>query len=348
MPKDLAIQTPAERFSDPPPWFQPRHRSRPRPSLEPVDVSVVVTIFNEQETLIPLYQEIVSALSREKWELIIVDDGSTDGSYETASELYQKDRRVSVVGLRRNFGKTTALSAGISMARGTFLVTVDGDLQDDPREIPKMLEALEDDFDLVTGWRRHRRDSLSKRLSSLLFNKTVSLFTGTHLHDMNCGLKACRAEVARELKLYGELHRFVPVLASQKGYRVGEVVVNHRPRLHGRSKYGWQRAFSALLDIQMVLFLTRYLGRPLRLFGTAGLLLLALGVLLGTYLSILRFQGQQIGTRPLLFLSVLLVLSGFQLVSTGLIGEMLRNVSFDRREEYSVRSLLHRDGNRDL
>lgn len=310
---------------------------------------MVVTVFNEQASLASLYQEIDSALSTENWELIIVDDGSTDGSYEVASELHHSDRRVSVIRLRRNFGKTTAISAGISFARGAVVVTMDGDLQDDPREILKLLKVLDDaDFDMVVGWRRHRRDSLSKRLSSYVFNKTVSMLTGVHLHDMNCGLKVCRAELARELKLYGELHRFVPVLASQKGYRVGEVAVSHRPRLHGRSKYGWERGLTALLDIQMVLFLTRYLGRPLRLFGSVGLLLLTLGVFAGTYLSILRFQGQQIGTRPLLLLAVLLVLSGLQLVSTGLVGEMLRNVSFDRREEYSVSAFLHRDADCDL
>ncbi len=197
---------------------------------------------------------------------------------------------------------------------------MDGDLQDDPREIPKLLEALDSGFDLVTGWRHHRRDTLSKRISSVCFNSTVSLLTGVHLHDMNCGLKACRADVARELKLYGELHRFVPVLASQKGYRVGEVEVNHRPREHGRSKYGWKRAISALFDIQMVVFLTRYLNRPLRLFGSVGLLLAAAGVALGLYLSVLHLLGESIGRRPLLALAGLLILTGIQLVSVGLNG----------------------------
>ncbi len=318
-------------------------RSRQRSIPVPIDLSIVVTAFNEEETLTELYKEIVAALAGRKWELIVVDDGSIDGTYEAAAGLHQLDDRVVVVRLRRNFGKTAALTAGIATAQGSFIVTMDGDLQDDPREIPKLLEALDSGYDLVTGWRRHRRDTLSKRISSVCFNKTVWYLTGVHLHDMNCGLKACRADVARELKLYGELHRFVPVLAAQKGYRVGEVEVNHRPREHGHSKYGWKRAISALFDIQMVVFLTRYLDRPLRLFGSMGLILAAIGFALGLYLSVIHFLGESIGQRPLLALSGLSMLTGLQLVSVGLIGEMLRNHSFDPQDEYSVETLLHRD-----
>jgi glycosyltransferase involved in cell wall biosynthesis len=310
---------------------------------EPIDLSVVVTVFNEKESITQLYEELVAALPDQKWEMVIVDDGSTDGSYEVAVDLHQSDRRVTVVKLRRNFGKTAALSAGFSAARGDTVVTMDGDLQDDPREIPKLLEALDSGYDLVTGWRRHRQDALSKRFSSFLFNKMVWYLTGVHLHDMNCGLKVCRAEVARELKLYGELHRFVPVLASQKGYRVGEVEVNHRPREHGRSKYGWGRAISALFDIQTVLFLTRYLDQPLRLFGSVGLGLAGLGFALGVYLTIIHFLGEEIGHRPILSLTGLLITSGLQMVSVGLIGEMLRNHSYDRQDEFSIESLLHGD-----
>ncbi len=314
---------------------------RPLPGLP--EVSVVVAIRDEQECMATLYRELVESLAGRRWELILVDDGSADGSFEMAAKLHRIDGRVAVIRLRRNFGKTAALLAGISVARGVTIVTMDGDLQDDPREIPRLLQALDSGYDLVSGWRRRRRDPLSKRVSSAIFNRVVSWLTGVHLHDMNCGLKACRAEVARELKLYGEMHRFVPVLVSQRGYRVGEVAVNHHPRRFGHSKFGWGRALSALMDIQTVVFLARYLDKPLRLFGSAGLLMLALGVAFGVYLSTLRFLGHNIGTRPLLLLSVLLVLSGLQLVSTGLIGEMLRHVSFDRREEYSVETVLHRD-----
>ena len=309
----------------------------------PPEISVVVTVYNEESSLNTLYKELVSAMAGQRWELIVVDDGSSDGSYKVASRLHDLDRRVSVIRLRRNFGKTAALSAGIAASRGNIVITMDGDLQDDPREIPELMKALSSGLDLVTGWRRHRMDSLSKRISSAMFNKVVACLTGVPLHDMNCGLKAIRGDLARQLKLYGELHRFLPVLASQMGYRVGEVEVNHRPRRYGRSKYGWRRAISALLDIQTVVFLTRYLNRPLRLFGSAGLLLLALGITIGAYLSLLHFQGIEIGHRPLLSLAVILVLSGFQLVSTGLIGEMLRNVSFRREDEYSVESVLGQD-----
>lgn len=315
----------------------------PRVIHQPIDISVVVTVFNEDETLEAMYDEIVPALDGRRWEMIIVDDGSTDGSYEVAARLHQSDNRVSVVHLRRNFGKTAALSAGFAVARGATIVTMDADLQDDPTEIPALIGALDSGYDMVTGWRRHREDSASKRFSSAVFNGVVSSLTGVHLHDMNCGLKACRAAVARDLKLYGEFHRYLPVLAAQKGYRVGEVEVNHRPRLHGHSKYGWERALAALLDIQTVLFLTRYLGQPLRLFGTLGMLMLLLGVLAGAYLSLLHFQGYAIGQRPLLILSLLLVVSGVQLVSTGLIGEMLRNVSFDRGDESAVATLLQHE-----
>ena len=311
---------------------------RPLPGLP--EISVIVAIHDEQECLATLYRELVESLADRRWELILVDDGSTDESFDVAAKLHRLDSRVAVVRLRRNFGKTAALLAGISVARGVTIVTMDGDLQDDPREIPRLLHALDCGYDLVSGWRRRRMDPLSKRVSSAIFNGVVSRLTGVHLHDMNCGLKACRADLAKELKLYGELHRFIPVLASQKGYRVGEMVVEHHPRRHGHSKYGWSRALSALVDIQTILFLTRYIDRPLRLFGSVGLLLLALGVAFGSYLTALRFLGQEIGRRPLLSLSLLLVLSGLQLVSTGLIGEMLRNVSFDAGDEYSVETFL--------
>jgi len=303
----------------------------------------VVTAFNEQETLAQLYQETAEALGSRAWEMIIVDDGSTDGTFEVASKLHAVDPRVTVIKLRRNFGKTAALSAGFSEARGDFIVTMDADLQDDPREIPKLLRALDSGYDMVTGWRHVRRDKVSKKVSSVFFNKAVWYLTGVHLHDMNCGLKAFRADVAKDLKLYGELHRFLPVLASQKGYRVGEVEVNHRPREHGRSKYGWGRAISALFDIQTVVFLTRYVDRPLRLFGSVGLAMAGLGVVLGIYLSVLHFMGESIGHRPLLSLSGLLILSGLQMVSVGLIGEMLRNHSFERQDEYSIETLLRRN-----
>jgi len=310
---------------------------------ESVELSVVVTAFNEQETLAQLYQETAEALGSRAWEMIIVDDGSTDGTFEVASKLHAVDPRVTVIKLRRNFGKTAALSAGFSEARGDFIVTMDADLQDDPREIPKLLRALDSGYDMVTGWRHVRRDKVSKKVSSVFFNKAVWYLTGVHLHDMNCGLKAFRADVAKDLKLYGELHRFLPVLASQKGYRVGEVEVNHRPREHGRSKYGWGRAISALFDIQTVVFLTRYVDRPLRLFGSVGLAMAGLGVVLGIYLSVLHFMGESIGHRPLLSLSGLLILSGLQMVSVGLIGEMLRNHSFERQDEYSIETLLRRN-----
>lgn len=321
----------------------PAHHS-PLPEVERTDISVVVPVYNEAKNLPILYEEICEALQVQSWELILIDDGSTDSSHQVAAAIHQRDNRVRVVRLRRNFGKTAALSAGMSVARGDVIVIMDGDLQDDPKEIPGLLRALDSGIDMVCGWRRPRRDSISKRLSSFAFNKMVSYVTGVPLHDMNCGLKAFRSQVAREIKLYGDLHRYLPVLAAQRGFKIGELEVNHRPRLHGRSKYGFSRAAASFLDIQTVMFLTRYLGRPLRLFGTAGMVLLAAGIVAGLYLSALHFAGTDIYNRPLLNLSVLLVISGLQLFSVGLIGEMIQNVAFTKEREYSVESVLLTQG----
>jgi glycosyltransferase involved in cell wall biosynthesis len=252
---------------------------------------------------------------------------------------------VRVVALRRNFGKTAALVAGFSEARGDVVVTMDGDLQDDPSELPRMLEALDADVDLVSGWKQIRHDPWTKTVPSKLFNATVRRFTGIPLHDFNCGFKAYRREVLDDLKLYGELHRFIPVLAYWKGYRVGELAVRHHPRRSGRSKFGPGRLFKGLLDFMKVLFLTRYMQRPLQLFGLLGLALASLGILGLVYLGILKLLGQSVfqAHGPLLFLSGVLLISGLQLFVLGLLGEMLRHYGYDASAEYSVRRRLSRD-----
>jgi glycosyltransferase involved in cell wall biosynthesis len=309
-------------------------------------VSLVIPVMDEEENVQALHAELSAVLDGLGWpaEMIFVDDGSRDGTLARLEELYQRDGRVRVLGLRRNFGKTAALLAGFQEARGEIIVTMDGDLQDDPKELPRFLQAMDTGYDLVSGWKRKRRDPASKTLPSRLFNLTVRRSTGIPLHDFNCGYKAYRREVLDELKLYGELHRFIPILAFWKGYRIGELEVEHRARRFGRSKFGAGRLFKGLLDFLKVLFLTRYLQRPLQLFGVLGLVLLGLGGAGFSYLLVLKILGQSLfqSHGPLLFLSGILIVSGIQLFMLGLVGEMLRHYSFHPKDEYSVRVHLGR------
>lgn len=312
-----------------------------------VDLSLVIPVRDEAENLEHLHGTLTETLSTIplRSEVIFVDDGSADGTLETLERLYLDDVRVRVISLRRNFGKTAALLAGFQEARGQVIITMDGDLQDDPAELPRFLDAISTGSDLVSGWKRVRHDPLSKTLPSRIFNATVRRATGIPLHDFNCGFKAYRREVVEELKLYGELHRFIPVLAYWKGYRIAELEVEHHPRKFGRSKYGAGRMFKGMLDFLTVLFLTRYMQRPLQLFGVIGLLLWALGGLGFVYLLILKALGQSIfqSHGPLLFLSGIFIVSGILLFMMGLVGEMLRHYSFRPQEEYSVRRRLSRD-----
>jgi glycosyltransferase involved in cell wall biosynthesis len=294
-------------------------------------ISVVVPVRDEAESVERLYAELdatLTALER-GWEVVYVDDGSTDGTYSTLVRLHAAHENVRVVRLRRNLGKAAALDAGFAEATGDIVVTIDGDLQDDPSEIPRLLAKLDEGFDLVCGWKTHRRDRLSRRLPSRLFNAVVRVVSGVPLHDMNCGLKAFRREVADELRLYGELHRFIPVLAVDRGFRVTEVGVNHRPRPHGRSRYGMERYLRGFLDLLTVAFMARYRRRPLHLFGGAGLLLSFVGAAILAYLTVLKATGSAIGTRPLLTLGVLLVVVGIQLLSLGLISELITRDSVE-------------------
>jgi dolichol-phosphate mannosyltransferase len=288
-------------------------------------ISVVVPVHNEELSVALLYDELRSALEplAEEWEAIFVDDGSTDGSFAALTRLHASASNVRVVRLRRNFGKSAALAAGFAQVRGDVVVTMDGDLQDDPGEIPKLLAKLEEGFDLVSGWKTRRRDSLARRFLSRGFNAMTAWMTGVRLHDVNCGLKAYRAEVVRGLRIYGELHRFIPVLAHHRGFRIAELPVNHRPREHGRSRYGLERYLRGFLDLLGVSFMGRYRHRPLHLFGGLGLGLGALGSAVLVYLTVDKLLGHPIGKRPLLQLGVLLVVVGIQLFSLGLISELV-------------------------
>lgn len=312
-----------------------------------VALSVVIPVMDEEGNVEELYRQLAGVLDSMPMtaEIVFVDDGSKDQTVARLEELYRADRRLRVIALRRNFGKTAALVAGFAEAHGDVVVTMDGDLQDDPAELPRMLDALEGDVDLVSGWKRVRHDPWSKTVPSRFFNATVRRFTGIPLHDFNCGFKAYRREVLEDLKLYGELHRFIPVLAYWKGYRVAELAVEHRPRRSGRSKFGAGRLFKGLLDFLKVLFLTRYMQRPLQLFGLLGLALSGLGIVGLIYLGILKLLGQSVFQThgPLLFLSGILLISGIQLFVLGLLGEMLRHYGYDASAEYSVRRRLSRD-----
>jgi dolichol-phosphate mannosyltransferase len=305
-------------------------------------ISVVVPVHNEERSVALLYDELRSALEplEQEWEAIFVDDGSTDGSFAALTRLHAAAENVRVVRLRRNFGKAAALVAGFDQTHGDTIVTLDGDLQDDPAEIPRLLAKLDEGFDLVTGWKTHRRDPLSRRVGSRIFNAVTGRFSGVRLHDMNCGLKAYRADVVRGLRIYGELHRFIPVLAHYRGYRIAELPVNHRPREHGRSRYGVERYLRGFLDLLTVSFMGRYRHRPLHLFGGLGLFLGLVGTAILVYLTVVKLTGHAIGQRPLLTLGVLLVVVGMQFFSLGLISEMITSHHEERAAERDRAELL--------
>jgi len=270
-------------------------------------------------------------------------DGSTDDTWEVIGRLSQQDARFSGIRFRRNFGKAAALAAGFAQAQGDIVVTMDGDLQDDPREVPKLLVLLDEGYGTVSGWKRTRRDPWHKVWPSRVFNAMVGWLTGVRLHDVNCGLKAYRREAVEEVALYGELHRFIPVLAHAKGFKAGEVEVNHRPRQHGHSKFGARRFVRGLLDLLTVKFLTGYGTRPLHLFGGLGLLSFGLGMAGVVYLAILWLMGRgPIGERPLLSYSVMAVLLGAQMLALGFIGELLTAYHIRRDPPYSIRDVAPR------
>jgi glycosyltransferase involved in cell wall biosynthesis len=295
------------------------------PEIRP-DISVVIPLFNEAENVDDLYRELSASLTSlgRPYEIILVDDGSEDGTLDRLVRLEARDRRVRVLRLRRNFGQTAAFSAGFDHSRGNIIVTSDGDLQNDPADIPRLVTKLDEGYDMVCGWRRERHDPLSKRLPSWLANRLISRATGVRLHDYGCSLKAIRAEVVRGLRLYGEMHRFIPAVASWMGVSLAELPVNHRARMRGRSKYGIGRTLRVLIDLFTVKFLLAYGTRPAHLFGLMGLACGGAGLGILGYLSYIRlFQDTAIGGRPALLLGALLFLTGVILVNFGLIGELL-------------------------
>ena len=310
-------------------------------------ISFVVPMKDEAETVVPLCQEIESAMEAHDYtfEIVLVDDGSADETWqkvvETANTL---SSRIVGVRLRRNFGKATGLAAGFDACRGDYVVTMDADLQDEPSEIGKFLAKLEEGYDVVSGWKVDRQDGLTKTIPSKLFNFVVAKFTGIPLHDFNCGYKIYRREVLENIKLYGEFHRYVPVLANDLGYRIGEVGVKHNPRLHGKSKYGFERYARGMIDLVSVLATTRYLQKPGHLFGGLGLTFGGIGTAILGYLTILWFLGQgPIGTRPLFSLGVLLVILSIQIISLGILAELFNKHAFVSQTETLVSEQISND-----
>ena len=313
-----------------------------------MDLSIVVPLYNEEENTELLYAQLKAALEEigRDYEIIIVDDGSTDGSFDILKRLHEGDERLKVIRFRRNFGQTAAFAAGFDRSQGEVVITMDADLQNDPADIPLLLEKIEEGYDVVSGWRLHRKDPfLTRRLPSMMANWLISKVTGVHLHDYGCSLKAYRREVVKNVQLYGELHRFLPAIANWMGVSVAEVSVRHYARSFGKSKYGLSRTARVLLDLLTVRFLLSYSTRPIQIFGGLGLISFVAGIGLGGYLSFVKFAlGQDIGDRPLLLLAILLMVLGVQLISMGLLGELVVRTYYEAQNKpiYAVREFLDR------
>jgi glycosyltransferase involved in cell wall biosynthesis len=314
------------------------------------ELSVVIPIHNEAPNLEQLYRECTDALERwgRPYELLLVDDGSTDDSFAILKRLQQGDPRVRVVRFRRNFGQTAAFAAGFALARARMIATADGDLQNDPKDLPALVGRLEQGFDIVCGWRKDRKDSfLNRRLPSMIANRVISWATGVKLNDYGCSLKVFRAEVVKPLRLYGELHRFLPALASEMGVRIAEEPVNHRARVHGRSNYGISRTIRVLLDLMTVKFLLSYSTRPLQIFGLLGIAMGSIGSIILAYLGYVKLFGEQaaaarVGDRPSLLLAILLVFTGAQLLTLGLLAELQARTYHESQDKpvYVIREIL--------
>ena len=309
------------------------------------EISVVVPMRNESPNVRPLYDELIATLDvyGRPFEIVAIDDGSTDDTFAQLAGLQARDPRLRVIRFRRNFGQTAAFAAGFAHARGEFIVTSDGDGQNDPRDIPAMVERARTGPDIVAGWRKDRKDAfISRRLPSMIANAIISFATGVKLHDYGCSLKVFRADVVKSMRLYGEMHRFLPAIAAEQGVEIVEHVVNHRRRMHGKSKYGLSRTIRVVLDLMTVKFLSSYSTRPLQMFGGMGLAMVTTGSLVCAWLVYVKFfQHEGIADRPLLLLGVLMILGGIQLVMTGLLGEMLSRTYHESQNKptYVIREI---------
>jgi glycosyltransferase involved in cell wall biosynthesis len=308
-------------------------------------ISIVIPLYNEEENVRELHSRLKPVLEAigDEYEIIFIDDGSTDNTLPLLQDIQASDNTVTILSLRRNFGQTAAFAAGFDYSRGDVIVTMDGDLQNDPNDIPKLLELMKDN-DLVSGWRRQRKDPfLSRRLPSIIANSLISKVTGVNLHDYGCSLKAYRRDVIKNLKLYGEMHRFIPAVASWYGVRIAEVETTHHPRLRGKSKYGISRTMKVVLDLITVKFLQSFSTKPLQFFGPIGLFSCTLGFLISLYLSLEKiFSGRDIGGRPLLLLGALLIIVGVQFIGMGLLGEMMVRVYHETQKKpiYVIKKVI--------
>ncbi len=313
--------------------------------MEP-ELSIVIPLYNEVDNVPPLYDELTAALHAvgRPYEVIVVDDGSRDESFARLRAIHEVDARWRVVRFRRNFGQAAGFAAGFAAARAPVVITLDADLQNDPQDIPKLLAKIEEGYDIVSGWRMERKEPfLTRRLPSMMANRLISGTTNVVLHDYGCSLKAYRREVVKNIRLYGELHRFIPALASWMGVNVAEVPVNDRKRRFGKSKYGISRTFRVFLDLITVRFFLAYATRPLHVFGGLGLASVGVGMLMGLYLTFVKLVlGENIGTRPLLLLAVMLVILGVQMISMGLLGEMIMRTYYESQNKpiYAIREVL--------
>lgn len=304
-----------------------------------MDISIVIPVKNEEKTLTKLYQQIIAVLGplQKSFEIIFIDDGSTDSSFEILKSLSLKDNRVQIIKFRRNFGKSAALMAGFRKAQGEIVFTMDADLQDDPTEIPSFLAKIKEGYDLVSGWKAKRYDPVFSVFCSRIFNWVSSKLTGVTIHDTVCGFKTYKKEVLQHLNLYGELYRFIPALAAQKGFKTAEIKVKHHPREFGKSKYGIEKFLKGFLDLITIVFLTGYLKRPGHFFGGIGIISLAIGFIINFYIAYLRITTGSIQWRyPLLFLGVLLMIVGIQFISTGLLAEMFIYFNRQKEDEYVI------------
>ncbi len=333
--------------------FKPRHRKpnyyRRRKYSKPGSeqkqertqfkkLSIVVPLFNEEESLMPLTNEIKKALRNINisYEIVFVDDGSTDSSLKILKDICRQDRRFRYFSFRKNYGKSAALQVGFRNVTGDVVITMDADLQDDPNEIPNLIKKLEEGYDLVSGWKKKRYDPFIKKFSSRFFNFVTRVMSGIKLHDFNCGLKAYRREVTDVIKVYGELHRYIPVLAGWEGYRVSEIPVQHHPRRYGKTKFGISRFFKGFIDLITVIFATRYIKRPMHFFGFFGALSFLVGLVINGVLTYDWIMGKPLSNRPMLFLGMLLIIVGVQLFSVGLLGEMIVKNALDE-SEYTIK-----------
>ena len=306
------------------------------------NISIIIPIYNEELSINSLYNEIKNVVLNtfNFHEIIFIDDGSNDSSFKIINQLALDDSQVISIKLNRNYGKSDALNEGFKLAKYEYIVTLDGDLQDDPNEIIKLINTLDEGWDCVSGWKKNRKDPYSKTIPSLFFNTFINFFSGLKLHDLNCGIKAYRKDVVQSLSIYGGLHRYIPLLLFNNGYKVTECVVNHRPRKHGHTKYGKLRFFHGIFDFLTISFLKKYFNKPMYFFGLTGFLLSFIGLLINLYLSVLWFQGISIGNRPLFFLGILLIVVGIQSLSIGLIGELI--VNNNRNKSKKIKEIIHK------